>query len=334
MSEPNVAVLLLNWNGWQDTLQCLESVFRMRYDNLTVVVCDNASTDGSVDRILAWAEGAVPAPAASQAEFQSVTHPAAAKPITVSRLNRAEAESGVSHAASRMVLIDNGANLGFSGGNNVGLRYLLGRRDVDYVWILNNDVVVDADCLRSLVQVAQETPRCGGVGAMMLEYHHPGVIQAVGGGYFSPRHLYPVLKTDLDGDSVEFLSGACLLVPISALREIGLIDETFFIYCEDVDFSLRLTRAGYALRYARAARLWHKGGSTVGHRSTRHDYYTVRNTLALVRRYYPMQMPRAYFETFYRCVLPKVFRRQKERLAAACRGIADYRRGDVGKAAI
>jgi GT2 family glycosyltransferase len=307
MSQPTVAILLLNWNGRRDTIECLESIARLEYSNYFIVLCDNASTDDSVASVRAWS----------------------AKPIA--ELSRAEAERGTTRPASNgMVLIHNGENLGFAAGNNVGLRYLVGQPDVDYVWLLNNDVIVDPKSLSELVRCARSEPGIGAVGTTIFEYSEPTVVQAAGGGVFSRRHFNPNLVTrprrERDGRAprLDFISGASMFVTTDALRQVGLIDEGFFIYCEDVDLSVRLRAAGATLVHAESAHIWHKGGSTFGHRSLRHDYYTVRNTLALVRKHYPEMLPMTMGYLVYRAVAPKIVRRQGARLRAVWRGFRDF----------
>jgi GT2 family glycosyltransferase len=338
-TEPRVAILLLNWNGWKDTVECLNSLFRLEYDNFTVILCDNASTDSSVERIREWSRDPVATDSPAhhrQGQSKGRGLPAS---IPLTELTRAEAEAGAADSVSRVLLVHNGDNLGFAQGNNVGLRYVLARPEIDYVWILNNDVVVDSESLTELVRCAQLEARVGGVGSTIFEYSEPDVIQAAGGGVFSRRNIIPRLITRprrRRGRSphapprLDFISGACMLVGVNELRHVGLIDEAFFIYCEDVDLGVRIRASGRHLLHARDSKIWHKGGSTVGHRSTRHDYYTVRNMLALTRKHYPLMVPLVASYLIYRAVLPKVARRQWTRIGAAWRGYRDYRNRVVG----
>jgi GT2 family glycosyltransferase len=313
MTEPRVAILLLNWNGKGDTIECLDSLARLEYENYFIVLCDNASTDDSVASIREWAAG------------------------DIIELTRAEAERGPARPADTgLVLIHNGENLGFAAGNNVGLRYLVAQPDVDYVWLLNNDVIVDPQVVTQLVRCAISEPGIGGVGATIFEYHQPSIVQAAGGGVFSRRHFNPNLISRPRGRAngraprVDFISGCSLLMPTDVLRRVGLIDEAFFIYCEDVDLCVRLRALGTELVHAESARIWHKGGSAVGHRSVRHDYYTVRNTLAVVRKHYPEMLPFTMGYLVYRAVLPKIVRRQGTRLKAVWRGFRDFQKHVTG----
>src|ERR1035438_3867545 len=142
------SIIILNWNGWKDTIECLESVFRLDYPDFRVIVCDNNSHNDSLDKIKAWADGRLPA-SQSNPELAYLTSPAVPKPIPYRELNREESESGGAFYDARLVLIQNGLNLGFAGGTNVGLRYALGDKSCGFFWMLNNDTVVDSGALRA-----------------------------------------------------------------------------------------------------------------------------------------------------------------------------------------
>jgi GT2 family glycosyltransferase len=193
--------------------------------------------------------------------------------------------------------------------------------------------------LRELVRPIVTSSGVTGVGATLFEYNDPDVVQAVAGGAFSWWHLLPALvgARQLKGGRrtprVDFISGACLLAPTADVVGAGMFDEAFFAYGEDIDLSLKLERRG-RLVYARAAKVWHRGGGEQGYGNPSHDYYTVRNSLFLVRRYYPYMMPAALAYLLYRFVMPKIIRRQWDRLSAVGRGWRDFRRKTVGKATI
>lgn len=339
---PHVAVLLLNWNAWGITVECLESLFRLEYPRLTVVLCDNASTDGSVDRFREWANGTFVPELVVQPRLRHLSHPPAPKPIEMTEYTRAEAESlTVGPVAVPLVLIHNGGNIGYAGGNNVGMRYVAARGDIPLLLVLNNDIVVAPDSLRELVKCASETPNVGAVGATMFEYNAPDEVQALGGGAFSRRQLFPALVSSArrTGDRsaathIDFISGACLLAPTAAVIRAGMFDEAFYIYGEDIDLSLGLERLGLRLAYAPAAHIWHRGGGEKGYGNPKHDYLTVRNSLFLVRKYFPYMMPTAIVYLVYRMMLPKIMRRQWDRLAAVFRGWRDFRHGVVGKGSV
>ena len=191
------------------------------------------------------------------------------------------------------VYLQTGANLGFTGGNNLGLRRALAD-GCDYVLILNNDTVIDRACVARLVDVAQADDRAGAVGGKILFYDAPERIW-FGGGDFSRSRALGVHRSEglPDADPAEetveevsFLTGCCMLIPAAVLREVGGFEEDFFIYVEDVDLSLRIATAGYRLLYNPRARLFHRvpleSGPIPPHKIVLRD----RNRRRLARRRY------------------------------------------------
>lgn len=328
---PRVSILILNTNGWQDTLECLESVFRLDYPNYQVILCDNGSVDGSVDRIREWLSGVRDAEVGNEA-LSYLTRPPVKKPLSCVELDREGAERGNEKSrAVDLLLIQNGANRGFAVGNNIGLRYMLASGGTSFVWLLNNDTVVAPDSLRHMVDLGRDDPTIGAIGATMLEYRRPEVIQFAGGQFMSRwTGMAPPLAADTPRSAarqlrpkLNFICGGCLLVPVSVLERVGLLDERFFVYAEDADFCFRVAAAGYAIAYAPAAEIWHKGGATTVPQSPFNDFHNVRSALLLARKYRPALFPIAFLYSAYRFVLPKIARRQWERLSVVVRAYGD-----------
>ena len=143
---PTVAIVLVNWNHWRDTVECLWSIFRSSYRSFYVVVSDNASTDGSLTNIQQWAERQDEDRCSSEGPL--VQGGELFPPASVVRLNAAEAALAEPPAERALVLIQNSSNLGFAGGNNVGIRFAL-NSGTDYIWLLNNDTVIDPNACSS-----------------------------------------------------------------------------------------------------------------------------------------------------------------------------------------
>lgn len=332
--EPKVYIVIVNWNGWKDTIECLESVFRQRYGHYQVVVCDNASANDSLAFIRQWAVGEIEAEVSVEHPLRQLTFPPIAKPLSYAEYTRAEAETVISAAddEGQLVLIQTGANLGFAGGNNVGLRYVLARGDAKYIWLLNNDTVIDANALASAVALAETDEAVGMVGAKLLHYDRPEVIQTVAGGRIVPWQAAVKLlgrdQEDLgqwdDPVDIDYITGASLLVKDVTLRATGLIDEQYFMYAEELDWCLRARQLGWRLRYSPESIVWHKEGSSVGFKSPLHDYYAVRSALLWVKKFYPRALPAAMAYLIYQSVLPKILRRQPARLAAVLRAYRSF----------
>ncbi|WP_287128804.1 glycosyltransferase family 2 protein [Candidatus Cyanaurora vandensis] len=329
---PLVYIILLNWNGWSDTLRCLESIFRQDYQNYRVIVCDNDSNDDSLARIEAWTRGEEFASHQLNDPLLSYSYPPVPKPIPYLQLDHGTPAD----TATKLLLLPTGDNLGFAGGNNVGIRYALAR-GADYVWLVNNDTVVDPQALQHMVALANDE-NIGMVGSMVLRYHQPDLIQAVGGGRVWPWGWCELLGEDEQDTKgwpnsvdLDFIVGSSLLVRRGLLERLGLMAEDYFLYWEDTDWGVRAKRQGWRLGCATAARVWHREGGTVGYKSPIQDYYAIRNALWFVRRHHPGYLFLAFCFHGYRSLLPKLVRGQWQRLGLALRGVVDFGRGRTGK---
>jgi GT2 family glycosyltransferase len=156
MAKSCTYVILLNWNGWKDTIACLESLFQTVEAQFRVVVCDNRSSDESLANIAAWANGSVTADVPDNRRLASLVK-GTSMHVDYLMCTSSEIASGcVNDNGEPLILIDNGENLGFAGGNNVGLRYALSQRDMTHTWILNNDTLVDPASRRLAVIVSTD----------------------------------------------------------------------------------------------------------------------------------------------------------------------------------
>jgi len=301
-----VAIILVNWNGWQDTIECLESVFRLDYPSFQVIVVDNSSSDGSIKHIKEWAAGQRYV-ATTGGPLDRFTIPPVSKPIDICEYNKAEAETACSTVdAARLVLINSGSNLGFAGGNNVGLRYMLGRPGFDFAWLLNNDTVVEPTALTAMVQRSRAAPSAGIVGSTLLFYRDPEMVQAYGGATFNRwtgrarplgiltrrRNLDPETVAHIER-STAYVVGASMLVTISFLVDVGLMEESYFLYYEELDWARR-GHPRYQVVYAPSSIVYHKVGKSAGTESLFSLHYFYRSRIRFMRKHYPACVPSAY----------------------------------------
>jgi len=248
-TAPKVFIIILNWNNWQDTLECLKSLKNLDYPNYEVVVVDNGSTDDSVKQI-----------------------------INATRKDL-------------VALIETGKNLGFSGGNNVGIKYAL-EHGADYALILNNDTVVESNFLKKLVEVGESDENIGVLGPR-INYIEPKDVVWFNGGKFSwpLKYNYHLDFRKKEGElknfkprEVDFITGAAMFVKRSVFDKIGLLDERFFLYFEDMDFCLRAKSAGFKSVVVPEAKIYHKVSASVSKlKNPVIWYYHVRNYLLLVK---------------------------------------------------
>lgn len=257
MNNPSVAIIIVNWNGAGDTIDCIESLKKINPpsggQNYKIFLIDNGSDDDSFSK------------------FQSLY--IGAKDIELTKLNK---------------------NLGFGGGNNVGIKSALDA-GFGYVLLLNNDTIVEPDFLDELVKVAQSDEKVGIVGPKIYYYNEPNRIW-FGGGKFTwlggGRHLqYEEMDRSPDEKKTketEYMTGCALLVKSEVVKKIGLLEESFFMYYEDTDWSLRARKAGYKILYVPSAKIYHKvsrSASKLGNPII--HYYHIRNALLLSKRQAP-----------------------------------------------
>lgn len=341
---PRVYVCILNWNGWRDTLCCLESVLRSRYENFQVLLCDNASTDGSVDAFHAWAAGRQPAPAAAAPDLRGLLEPPVSKPVELVELTAEAAARRPRPTRAPVVLLHSGANRGFAGGNNVALRHALARGDADYVWLLNNDTVVTPNSLTELVAYCRHHPDVGLCGSRLLTAAAPHRVQALAGARFNPwlgthRALGAGLAADDPGEpaAVEarmaYVIGASMFASRRWLERVGLLCEDYFLYFEEIDWAVR-GRRHFRLGYAAGSVVYHKEGATIGRpaQSASAELMALRNRLRFTRKRLPWALPTVWLG-FLVVVVNRIRRGQADRVGPILRVMFGLRRSGPGAAA-
>lgn len=295
-------VVLLNWNGWKDTIECLESVFRLQHPSFGVVICDNASENGSLEKIKAWADGTFGA-MAGNSKLAHLTSPPVTKPIRYQELTRERAESGICRHDLPLTLIQNEANLGFAAGTNVGLRYALRDLNCKFFWMLNNDTVVEPAALSALENHMLKVPKCGLCGSLNISYYNPREVQSLGGKQYNrwtsrARKSRPRTIGDVNtqAEHMDFLSGASMLASRGFLETVGLMEESYFLYFEEIDWAMR-AKGKFELGFASQSVIYHKEGATIGSHSDRmrrsllSDEYLSRNRVLFTKRFYRWALP-------------------------------------------
>jgi GT2 family glycosyltransferase len=297
-----VAVILVNWNGWRDAVECIGSLLEQTHASLHVFLVDNDSRDQSVESISAWC-----ATPTTEAHWRA--HDGVAR-IT-DRSTSAIAVRVVDHTGKvlppppqgcRVTLIRSGGNLGFAGGCNVGMR-AAGVERYDFFWLLNCDTVVHRDALAALVRRAQASERIGLVGSTVRYYDRPHIIEALGGarlrsatlttrqiGQGQPLDATPRGQAEVEREMV-YVAGASMLVSNTFVREVGLMQEDYFLYFEELDWAMR-GRDKFAWGYAPDSHVFHKSGassSKIMPAFTANLYY--RNRIRFAARFFPKQLP-------------------------------------------
>ncbi len=361
-SYPKVCIVILNYNGWQDTIECLESVFRNLYPNYQVTVVDNGSTNGSMGYIKKWAEGKqkVLTPEPTHPLY-SLSHPPVKKPIPYIEYDRKTAETGgildkekllyhdlPDNIPHPLILIQTGANLGFAGGNNIGIRYALSKDDCEYVWLLNNDVIVDKPSLIELIRLAETSKEIGIVGSKIMEYYHPHIIDAIGGGSFIPWMgiAKEIGSGELDKgqwgekvNNITYVKGASMLVRKGVIQDIGLMDESYFLYSEETDWCIRASRNSWDLRLSLRSLMWHKEKKLARvdgkeNLSEFHkEYYITRNNLIILKKFYKQYLIIGFLFSFIIKFLVMIIKKRGNitLMKYIVKGYVDFFRGRNGR---
>lgn len=246
MSLPEVTIIVLNWNGLADTLDCLDSLSKLDYPSFKVVVVDNGSNDGSPEIIR--------------------------------------------KVYSQVRVIETGENLGYVGGNNLGMDYACSRNSA-YVLLLNNDTVVAPDFLRQMVRFAETDLKIGVVGPTIY-YAEAGNTIWSAGGRLDRRNGLTLLDGMDEVDQgqfgegprqVDFVTGCALLAKTSVVKEVGKLDGRFFAYFEENEWCIRITQAGYKIFHLPDAKIWHKISPERREHTPQVYYYMTRNRLLFLK---------------------------------------------------
>ncbi|MGD0171797.1 MAG: glycosyltransferase family 2 protein [Halobacteriota archaeon] len=310
---PKVSIILVNWNGWRDSVPCLDSVFQIAYPNYDVILVDNNSDDESVEKISAYAAGTL---VSGMNHFERRSETAQVTSVRYSRSlaelgGDREKEASLSTLPSnrRLRIILNDENYGYSDANNVAITYAREALNPDYILLLNNDTIVHKLFLNELVAAAEHDETIGMAGPKIYYCDFEGrhdVISFTGGRIDMTRGLVSFLNEhEIDQgqyDSIgEFdsLSGACLLVKKELLDRVGLLRTDYFLYWEDFDWCFRARRLGYGLAYVPSAIVWHKVSATTSKIEGKKIYYWARGLVYFIKRFATMAQLVTFFLYFF-----------------------------------
>jgi len=248
--HPNVSFIILNWNGVNDTLECLQSVCEQDYPFYDVIVVDNDSSDNSVEII--------------KNEYPDV------------------------------IVIENQENLGYAGGNNVGLEFAA-REGLEYLFVINNDLVLKKDCLSNLINDIEGYPKAGAIAPISFYYDRPEVVDFAGGKIITVGTIKYIKKSHHEIEALQepylsdWLLGCAILIRKSVFDQVGGFDPRYFLLFEDSDWSLKVRRAGYDLMMSPKAWVYHKVSSSFKQTwSPTYFYYYTRNTFLFYENNFPI----------------------------------------------
>ena len=254
INKPSIAVILVNWKKYNLTSKCIYSLNKSNYKNFKIILVDNEYSEKSLIEL--------------------------------------------KNKYKELIVFKEKNNLGFAGGNNIGIRYAL-ENDYDYIMLLNNDTEVKENFILPLVERIEKDHFLGAVQPLILNFSNKSIIWNAGGklnkflGLTSTRLNNNKLNSSIVFDDyTDWISGCCILIKSEILTKVGLLDEKFFNYYEDVDWSLRMKNLGYDLGFVKESIIYHHGSSssknkknTGGLISSKIHYFNIRNHILLLKKH-------------------------------------------------
>lgn len=294
-----VTAIIVNWNGAEDTIACVESLRQISTPgcDLSIVVTDNASSDGSFAVIAqaltrqGYASASLPVPSAID---DRVAH-------AVRYVTPGDNRPDVTLVAAR-------ENFGFAGGNNIGVKMRCADGRSDYFWFLNSDTQVDRSALSALLAKMAREPAVGICGSTLIYASDRSTVQSYGGAHYSFRtgrawspgagcRHDPAITDDWAEQRINYVSGAAMFVRAELLDAVGLMCEDYFLYNEEIDLAVR-ARGRFSLGVSTRSIVYHKVGASIGTEGAAESasrlstFYQTRSKLLFAgkhsRRFYPM----------------------------------------------
>jgi GT2 family glycosyltransferase len=285
-----IAICVLNWNNWRDTVRCLQSLQQCS-SPAALIVCDNASDNDSWLQLQHWINTHW-----SRSDIRLIDQQSPAAPMP-------------GGALAPLTLLRTPHNRGFAAGHNAALHYALADKSIQYCWLLNNDIEIRPDSLVHLLACAEAQPRAALFGSTVLAREQPDIIQCAGGCRYYPWLTHfrahaaglPLAKLDtLPAPRLDYIYGAALFLRTEALNRIGLLNEDYFLFYEELDLCRRLEKAGYTFAWCRASLIYHQGSASIGSvaegdhaKLARANYYENLSTLKYTARFHPAWLPLA-----------------------------------------
>lgn len=298
-------IVLVNYNGYKDSIECLESLLPQLGEQSRVVLVDNGSTDGSLPYLINWAEDN----GKKYAFFDEKLLP----------------DSGF-HSLPEITLIKSDTNGGFAAGNNIALKWILNDKEWQWVWLLNNDTIVPPETIDRLFEAAALfEPRVGIAGTRIFNYYNRNVLESIGGKYnrrWATTRFIAAGETDYlyskerFRKEVDYVQGASMLVKHQFLEEVGLMEERYFLYFEELDWITRGKRKGWIIDLADKVSIYHKGGSAIsgmGSSSLLADICSLVNRARFTGKFYPQYLLFVYL-SFLLVLFNRLRRNQGNRI--------------------
>lgn len=333
---PHIYIVILNWNGWRDTLACLESLHQINYPKYTTVVIDNGSQDDSFERISNWAKASCIEMSEQAKEYECEGEVTRCKCTSTQGVE-------VLTMTERFVLIRSDQNLGFAGGCNLGAEYAISA-GAEYVWFLNSDTVVNPYSLTALLDCARSSGFdvvgslvCRDEACADIEFAHGRLPWDLFGFAFT-RTAVPQDRKTWPSDWVTFAS---VLISEKVISERVssqgyFLDPDLFMYVEDVDFCFFCRARNFNVGVCKSGYVQHRTSSSSGDPGNpRAYYYITRNRIFVAKKWLSSRSYKLFiiYYVFTRMLLQcqHLTTGSFEKIVATTSGLVDGLRGRAGR---
>lgn len=295
-NNENICIILVNYNGYDDTVECIKSIENSDYDNYKIILVDNGSKDK----------------------------------------NKILNDNYINNAADVIISEE---NLGFSGGNNLGIKYAQEKYDPEYYLLLNNDTVIIKDTISNLKKGFDFDSKAGIITGKIYYFSEPKTIWAAGGKFNFNTGIadQPELGKIDDGVQYEntcevsFATGCTMLISKQVINTVGYLEESYFLYAEDTDYCCRVLNAGFKIIYVGKALIYHKVSASTGKQSNMQQYYMFRNNCYIIKKYCNKPLY-GYARRIYRTI--KEMKYEHYSLRVLYKAWRDFHKGIIGKVEI
>ena len=294
MNNKKVYIIVLNYNGWLDTIECLESILKSSYTNYQIIVVDNNSSNRSMDFLIKWAQGNLDLWLPDNNPLKTLSFPLEKKPLEYVVYTNEEAICGGNPKVEKnlrnpIIFIQSNENRGFAAGNNLGIRYALVKDDFEYIWLLNNDTVIQKNTLNRFVQSMESNEEVILSGSIQYYYSNPNTIQAVGGGFDKYRASFWNYQSIEKCNAIDYVYGASMFFKKDFFNKVGLLNEEYFLYYEEIDLAERLKKTSFVQKVDKNIKIYHKHSGTISRENAFfREYFLEKNKIVFYKNYYPL----------------------------------------------
>lgn len=294
MIDKKVGIILVNYNGAKDTIECLNSLKNIYYSNKCIYIVDNNSNEKDVKFL----------------------------------------ENNINYSDVKIIKLKE--NIGFSGGNNIGIKEALAD-NCEVIGLLNNDTTVEVDFLNQLVEKLFSDERIGAVVPQIRDYYNKSIVTYGGGeiNYLKGSVFIEGINRYEDSINnaercVTFGHGCCLFMKSKVISKVGLLPEEYFLYFEDADYSIQLTNSGYKILYCPESIIYHKESVSTKKGSDNFQYYFTRNRFYFIKKNFKLLSKLTAYPISVLYLIKKMLLKEFE-LKNIKVGLIDYSRGKTGK---